>query len=1416
MNHAASFLVVVLIVSVFASCFVVRYANSESGLVGHWKFDEGSGTIAFDSSGNGNNGTLNNGPTWVDGKSGKALSFDGVNDYVQILAHSSLDVTAAVTVEAWVYPRAYVDNFGQNSHIVSRTHDSGGHIYVLSIYPNSQKASYSVNPSPPQHPSTVDLQLNTWNHLAMTYDGSYVQFYMNGQFDSKYPLSGAIQTTTNRLTIGCNSYPVITYAFFNGIIDDVRIYSRALNQKEIQTDMGIARGPRMDNLSIFYYNSPTALFEALRNGEVDITNLVFDQTQKDIAFNDTSIQAAISPTNGIFQFDFNNNATTPTYRDWINPTAYKGFRKAIACLVNKTQIVFDICDYSYRIDTPIYRPKGNWWVDWSVSQFDSYGNFLGNYPYEYNSTVAAYYFDQSGFLEGNTSNPYYDPSYPSSAQKLRTHPETGQDLSPVIFYIRSDSGFGRLQAGRILRDNLRKLGIPVNSIEAGLQTCMQHVMIEGDYHLYTGGWSADVDLLLWLYSSEAITDEGPMPNYPQFRNSTYDEWIKKIEYPSSLEEAREAALKCQKILVEEAACVWLWTQSFIMGYRNIYGVANPRGGRIDNQWTFLTGRLSNLNSTTINYGLQSPPYSLNIITDYNSMSVSGCLDRIYDTLLSHNPYEVAPQNLGKTMPWMAEGWEVGAWESPYNPEENLTKLTFYLRSDVKWHDGVEFNSTDVEFTIEYLRQFGSTNDLYSLVADVHHVTIPDARTVVVYENVSNIWALDKIGTLPILPQHIFLDISNVTGYTPGASQGLPANQTLIGTGPWKYVFHNSSMLYLEANRDYFMETPPTAEVDFRYDWEMGSWVVDALDSTMLTEAFGSFGNNVPDAKWEPGCDIYRGDCKIDIFDLVTCAANLNTTWGVSEKRFLPPPSPDSIICIEHNNSILVGENFTVYVKLINLTMLSGVQFKLYYDNLKLECISLDVAQIFGSTTTFEARKDANHTKGYVWVSISSLGTLAQQVNGNATLATIVFNATKPSSSKLDLWNTKLVGLGALGATCQPILHKALDKSITVGVLTPAGTNVTVNPADNAQVTFTQTTEQGITTLNITQSPSPEFMSVLCYDIKTTATFTGEVTLASAYDDSGLSLEDEQSMRIWLWNESSMAWFDMTRIVDIEDNVVYGVTKHLSIFTVHNMLSIEGDMSQSGEITVGFPAVPPAPPEGFVALNYYEVQTTKIYTPPLILRIAYDNTLVNPEEEIFLSLWSWNESSTTWVDITTFVDTEDNAVYGVTRHLSIFTVHKVTPLPAGIAIVDASCSKTVISQGYDVEVSFIVENKGDFTLTFDIDVYCNTTILETDPVTLSPNAQTAMSYTWTTADWNKGNFTISVGNCLISWLFVTIPGDIDGDHKVDMRDIGVAARAFGSTPDDPKWSPNADINNDGRIDMRDLGIAARNFGQIWTP
>jgi ABC-type transport system substrate-binding protein len=938
-------------------------------------------------------------------------------------------------------------------------------------------------------------------------------------------------------------------------------------------------------------------------------------------------------------------------------------------------------------------------------------------------------------------------------------------------------------AGDSLAYEMGVLGIPVNETLVTYNIARTVVMQQRNYNLYTGAWvdfdtswiepDSQFSALAYLdaYSSDGIYPTGP--NYPQFRNATYDQLCQEVDSPANLTLAKSAALSCQEILVQEAACVWLCSPYEVTSYSNLRGVTSIVGGGIDNQWTFLKAEPSlNSSVSTIYYGILTPS-SLNVVTDYGS---SDCLDRIYDTLISYCPYDRTPGNVfadgdrGGTMPWLAKDWDVGTWESPYSPGTNLTMLTFYLRDGVMWHDGVPLNSTDVKFTIDYLKGLGDISWLYPYVSDVYQVLTPDANTVVVYENVSNVRTLDDIGKLPILPEHIFKNIGqNVTGYTPGADAGFPANETLIGCGPWKYVSDNSSMLCLTANRDYFMETPPEAEVDFRYDWKLGCWAVDAMDATMVGEALYSSGVGTPSTNWQPGCDL-NGDGTVDSSDLNIVSTEFNETWGESATRSFAE-SPNCAVYVDLvESSLSVGQNLTVYVMLRNLNNLTGFQFKLNYDETMLNCLNLSLPPVFsGSTQPIESV--VNQTAGLIWVSNISLPSIdmgIQPVSGNVTLATITFNTTQAGSSMLHLWDTELASQGphpdpqwnTQTSPCQPMLHQEIDASVTVCVPTPAGTNITVAPAQKVSVTFANVTSSGFTTLNTTQPPTAQFASVVCDKLTTNATFSGNVTLQFPYDPDGLSPQEQKAEKIWLWNDSSSSWVDVTTGVNTTSHVVYGLSPHLSVFGITSCFGITGDTDVVGSTTVSVPAFLPPAPNGLSFVSSYNVSTTKSLEPPFTMNLAYNWQNVQPDEEMFTKLWLWNTTSNSWVDITTGVDTANHIVHGLSPHLSVFGVTTLSQAPIGINVVSAYCP-AVLPQGACASIDFTVCNMGASTQAdFDVTLCSNTTVIATFHVDqLGPTDQATFSTFWDTVGLAVGNYSISVSSYRIGWSDLSANGNV---------------------------------------------------------
>jgi hypothetical protein len=205
-----------------------------SGLVAAYAFDEGSGTTTADRSGNANNGTLSN-ATWAGataGKFGNALSFNGSNARVDVNDSNSLDLTSGMTIEAWVKPSLANSSF-QTALLKEQT---GQLVYALysntnTAHPDSEAAIGGSNKTVA---GASALPVGTWSYLSATYDGSTLRLYLNGTQVSQLATSGSLTTSSGALRIGGNA---VWGEYFSGLIDEVRVYNRALSAAEIGQDM---------------------------------------------------------------------------------------------------------------------------------------------------------------------------------------------------------------------------------------------------------------------------------------------------------------------------------------------------------------------------------------------------------------------------------------------------------------------------------------------------------------------------------------------------------------------------------------------------------------------------------------------------------------------------------------------------------------------------------------------------------------------------------------------------------------------------------------------------------------------------------------------------------------------------------------------------------------------------------------------------------------------------------------------------------------------------------------------------------------------------------------------------------------------------------------------------------------------------
>ncbi|WP_433216299.1 LamG-like jellyroll fold domain-containing protein [Microtetraspora malaysiensis] len=216
------------------------------GLVAAYGMNEGSGATVADASGSGNTGTAS-ATSWAAGKFGQALSFNGTSSWVTVKDSPSLRLTNKITMEAWVKPASIS---GWRTVLMKESGPDDGSYALYS--------SISTGPGVSGGPATdllidgysdgadslTKLAINTWSHIAGTYDGTSTKIYINGSLAGETTVSGNVATGAAPLRIGGNN-PFGDY--FSGLIDEVRIYNTALTQGQIQADMntpvGAAPGP---------------------------------------------------------------------------------------------------------------------------------------------------------------------------------------------------------------------------------------------------------------------------------------------------------------------------------------------------------------------------------------------------------------------------------------------------------------------------------------------------------------------------------------------------------------------------------------------------------------------------------------------------------------------------------------------------------------------------------------------------------------------------------------------------------------------------------------------------------------------------------------------------------------------------------------------------------------------------------------------------------------------------------------------------------------------------------------------------------------------------------------------------------------------------------------------------------------------
>jgi type II secretory pathway pseudopilin PulG len=200
-----------------------------SGLVGHWKFDEAAGMHAYDFSGNGNGGTLINGPTRTASSScaaGSCLNFNGSNNYLTTINSNNLNFSGSFSISAWVKP-----SLKKNQRVVYKWNNKG---YWLTLNELGTIGGVEYGATVKQINGNTILADNEWANIAFIRNANNndLKLYVNGTEDATPITSdGGDLSNTDNLFVGIDKFNANA---FNGLIDDVRVYNRALSAAEVK------------------------------------------------------------------------------------------------------------------------------------------------------------------------------------------------------------------------------------------------------------------------------------------------------------------------------------------------------------------------------------------------------------------------------------------------------------------------------------------------------------------------------------------------------------------------------------------------------------------------------------------------------------------------------------------------------------------------------------------------------------------------------------------------------------------------------------------------------------------------------------------------------------------------------------------------------------------------------------------------------------------------------------------------------------------------------------------------------------------------------------------------------------------------------------------------------------------------------
>jgi len=536
-----------------------------------------------------------------------------------------------------------------------------------------------------------------------------------------------------------------------------------------------------------------------------------------------------------------------------------------------------------------------------------------------------------------------DPGATANAFRANTPIDT------LMGYVRS--GDARKDLGDMFCDELNKIGCPFSETYcATLSALKPYVMLnDNPYDFATLGYGMSSPPNWWYaeLTPVGIYSDGPNPYLVDDANMTY--WATKAYTAPTQTEFMVDIANVQDILVMQSELVSVYSPASYCAYRKgwlgvidngcsgLGGSSQSGGVGLD----YLMLNVQNGNYPTVNvirYGTFNPPGSINPIFSGYQWDWE-VVERLFTSCMNANPYKSMVRGkspAGGDAPWMAYDWNFqqsnftggGGLGNSSISYTNCANVTLWFRHDINWTDGVPWTVDDLNFTV-YMNAAYRDSWGYSDMVHVVNFVKWDNWTCSLYFDIPSYWTL-YTANYEMLPQHIYKYIAipenaaegtsttGLHGEWPGKSAapseilpGAPftysqltgedgGKYVWVGTGMWQY--HSGTYMSgigggitLDANRGFFLYTPPAGEIDFQYYWnpgpppQTGYYEVDQNDLALLNNALGSVGNP-PSSNWNSACDIALPSGAVTDSDRAFLEVDFGVKWGYSAYTILSQPS----------------------------------------------------------------------------------------------------------------------------------------------------------------------------------------------------------------------------------------------------------------------------------------------------------------------------------------------------------------------------------------------------------------------------------------------------------------------------------------------------------------------------------------------